>query len=148
MSQKKISAGDLVDSQCTKCRMVTNHTVVAMVGDKVVRVQCNTCGGMHNYREAAPKKTAKPRTTTTKADAVPRQPRQRAATADLIFWEERCGEDATGSAKTYAMDGAYRADDLVSHPVFGIGIVTAVTPPNKVEILFRDGRKLLRGLPR
>lgn len=49
MNSRKLSAGDIIDARCTKCRAVTNHRIVAMVGDRVVRVECNTCHGVHNY---------------------------------------------------------------------------------------------------
>jgi hypothetical protein len=41
------------------------------------------------------------------------------------------------------MTGKFGKDNLVSHPNFGIGIVTMVAG-NKMEVLFRDGPKLLR----
>ncbi len=147
MPRKPLSAGDSIDAQCTRCRMLTNHTIVAMVGDKVVRVECNTCGGTHNYRDAV-KKTAEPKARAEKAPVVPKKPRQRSSTADQEYWEQHCEGVDDSRALAYAMDGAYRAGDLVRHPSFGLGVVTAVTAPNKVEILFREGRKLLRGLPR
>ena len=43
MSMKKLSAGDNIEARCTRCRTVLNHTIVAMVGEKVVWVECNTC---------------------------------------------------------------------------------------------------------
>src|SRR6185436_14531339 len=43
-----------IDSWCTKCRLVLNHRVIAMVGTKPVRVECSTCGSHHNYRAGAP----------------------------------------------------------------------------------------------
>jgi len=148
MVKKAISAGDRIDAQCTKCRMLTNHTIVAMVGDKVARVECNTCGGIHNYRDAA-KKKAEPKARSEKTATVPRKPRQRVASADQDFWRDNCeGEVDEGKAIVYSMNAAFKANDLVRHPTFGLGVVTAVMAPNKVEILFSDGRKLLRGVPR
>ncbi|MEJ2201943.1 MAG: hypothetical protein P8X63_13165 [Desulfuromonadaceae bacterium] len=87
MSSKKLSAGDYIDSRCTRCRVITNHTIVAMVADRVVRVQCNTCGGMHNYhapkaekserakppRRAEPAKTSK-NTRSSRVSAVALDP--------------------------------------------------------------------------
>ena len=42
MQNKTLSAGDQVESRCTKCRKVTNHIVIAMTGDTPSKVQCNT----------------------------------------------------------------------------------------------------------
>jgi hypothetical protein len=44
----------------------------------------------------------------------------------------------------YAMNGRFTLGGLVDHPAFGVGMVLAVTPPDKMEILFRDGVKALR----
>src|SRR5438309_8942814 len=46
--------GGEADAWCTKCEMVLAHTVIAMVGTKPVKVECNTCHGVHKYRAAAP----------------------------------------------------------------------------------------------
>ena len=48
---KKPSAGGLVATYCTKCKLDLGHTIMAMVGEKIVRVKCRTCGSEHNYRQ-------------------------------------------------------------------------------------------------
>ncbi|MFZ4440354.1 MAG: hypothetical protein ACOYOS_18175, partial [Syntrophales bacterium] len=60
MNLKIRAAGDFIDSQCTKCKILTNHTIVAIEGGKVAQVKCNTCGGEHNYH--APKGEKAPTT--------------------------------------------------------------------------------------
>ena len=61
---KPLSAGSTIETQCTRCRTLTNHTIVAMVGEKIVRVECNTCHSMHNYHPVkAAKEPAAARTT-------------------------------------------------------------------------------------
>ena len=47
-------------------------------------------------------------------------------------------------AVPYDMFGVYRVNTLLSHPHFGLGIVQAVLPPNKISVLFKDAKKLLR----
>lgn len=143
MSGRPISAGDIIEARCTKCRAVFNHTIVAMVGTRVVRVQCNTCGGQHNYHSPQEEKKTAER-STARRPATGEKPRRSAAAAGPSEWEGAMAGRDPDSAIPYAMDASFRADALVNHPTFGIGIVTAVIKPNKVEILFRDGRKLLR----
>ena len=65
MNIKIRAAGDFIDSQCTKCKILTNHTIVAIEAGKVAQVKCNTCGGEHNYH--APKGEKAP---TTRHSAV------------------------------------------------------------------------------
>jgi len=140
MSQATRSPGDIVEARCTRCRTVTNHTIVALVETRIARVECNTCGGIHNYHppKAAPAKTER------KAPAKKVRSAKTKPDADFAIWQERCSSAEPAEAVPYAMDRAFREDELVAHPVFGIGLVTAVQPPNKVEVLFREGRKLLR----
>jgi hypothetical protein len=42
------------------------------------------------------------------------------------------------------MTGRFQVKNLIKHPTFGIGIVKAVIVPNKMQVLFQDGIKLLR----
>jgi len=143
MAVRKRSAGDFVDARCTRCRTVLNHTIVAMVGERVVRVQCNTCGGQHNFHPPQEEKkpadrAAAPRPTTGS------RPRKEPVPARPTEWELTVAGRDPAEAVPYAMDRPFRQGDLVAHPVFGLGLVTALSKPNKVEILFRDGKKLLR----
>ena len=41
------------------------------------------------------------------------------------------------------MKGKYRVNDLVEHPVFGLGVVKLVVVPDKIAVLFQGGKKLL-----
>lgn len=147
MSGKKLSAGDFIDSRCTRCRVVTNHTIVAMVGDSVVRVQCNTCNGAHNYHAPKPEKTE--RVARTKAPATPRaakearSARSKAAVLEQEQWLAASRDADPTAAVPYSMEASYKVNNWVNHPLFGFGLVISVVP-NKVEILFQDGKKLLR----
>jgi hypothetical protein len=137
MSDKQLSAGDSVESRCTKCRTVMNHTIVAMVDGKPGRVECNTCKGIHNYRPPVAEKTAK-------TPATPRKRTTRKVDPDPAAWEALSLNNQSGRAADYSMKAEYKLDEIVNHSVFGLGQVVKLVPPNKVEILFQDGRKLLR----
>jgi hypothetical protein len=136
------SAGDHIDARCTRCREVTNHTIVAMIEERVVRVQCNICGGIHNYH--GPKKEKESTSSkASKASPAPRRARG-GLTADQREWLEFQESVDPQPARQYAMGHCYQVDELIDHPVFGLGVVRAVVKPNKMEVLFKDGRKLLR----
>lgn len=47
-------------------------------------------------------------------------------------------------ATAYDMDGIYQPKALVSHALFGLGVVTCVAGSRKMEVLFEEGKKLLR----
>src|SRR5262245_65118967 len=59
--------GGEVDAFCTRCKMTLAHTILAMVGQTIARVQCNTCGGQHAYRSAPG--TTKPRSSSSSSSS-------------------------------------------------------------------------------
>ena len=145
MLSKALSAGDIVEARCTRCRMITNHTIVAMVAETPARVQCNTCGGVHNYREprrAEPAKKAAPGRKA--ASGTPRTSRKSPLDAERAEWQDLAPTLDPDRAIPYSMNQSCRVGNVLAHPLFGLGIVTAVTGPNKMEVLFQEGKKLLR----
>ena len=42
--------GDIIDDFCIKCKRLTNHAVVSMLGDDPAKVRCRTCYSDHDYR--------------------------------------------------------------------------------------------------
>jgi Zn ribbon nucleic-acid-binding protein len=144
MRIKKLSAGDIIEAACTRCRAILNHTIVAMVEDRVVRVECNTCHGVHNYRAKTEKKTPAASTAVREKQAVSRQPKNEPAASERDEWEALCSNCAIDQAIPYDMNGKFRTNDLLNHPTFGLGIVKNIIPPNKMEVLFQQGKKLLR----
>lgn len=143
--QRVVSAGDTVESQCTRCKALLNHTVVAMVGGQVVRVKCNTCGSEHNHRPVKEAKVAAAK--GAKVAKVAATPRARAAKAPVVsdeqIWEELIRPHDPDLAVPYSMEGKFRINSLVTHPTFGIGLI-ASSQSGKIEVVFKAGRKLLR----
>src|SRR5438045_1463779 len=52
MQQRQLRLGDILDDYCPRERRVTNHVVVAMVGDEVKQTRCTTCDTEHEYKHA------------------------------------------------------------------------------------------------
>jgi hypothetical protein len=144
MITRKLSAGDIIEARCTKCREVMNHRIVAMVGEKVVRVECNTCRGIHNYRQPAETKVAAGSKTVRKTVSAPRKTKKDPDVADQEEWESLLPSMQVDRAIAYDMNCKFRLNDLVKHSAFGIGLVTLLVKPNKMYVLFQNGKKLLR----
>jgi hypothetical protein len=142
----QLSAGGFVETRCTRCRDIKNHTIVAMVGEKIARVECNTCHGTHNYHPLKEAKgTASARGPQKKgATAAARTAKSDPAAAAAAEWAALLSGMDAEQAIPYEMNAKYRADNLLLHPVFGLGVVRLVLPPNKIEVLFQGGKKLLR----
>ena len=144
MKSRKLSAGDTVEARCTRCRTILNHTIVAMVEERVVRIECNTCHGVHNYYPEKSAKVAAPGGPTPKKEPLPRKARKDPEAADREEWASLRPTMNEGRAIPYDMNREYRVKNLVAHPVFGLGVVTRVIRPDKMEVLFQGGKKLLR----
>lgn len=132
-----IRTGGEIDSICTKCKMVLAHTVIAMVGSKPVRVQCNTCGGQHNYRSATPAEAK--RVARSASTATTRSPR---VSPIRLSFDEMLAQRQTGMSKPYSTKTRFLLDEVISHPSFGLGFVSEVKD-DKIEVTFRSGMKLL-----
>lgn len=126
------AVGDPVRSLCTRCKKATRHVVVSLVGGEPARVQCTTCEGVHNYRDPAGRE---------KAPAAKGAPPLR--TSEEEWLAQMKGRDPK-QAIPYGEATHPRTGDLVEHPTFGYGYVLKVLPPNKVEVHFRQGVRLLR----
>src|SRR6185436_17703989 len=50
--QRQLRLGDILDDYCPRERRVTNHAVVAMVGEDVKQTRCTTCEADHAYKHA------------------------------------------------------------------------------------------------
>ena len=50
MQQRQPRLGDVLDDYCPRERRLTNHVVVAMIGDAVKQTRCTTCDADHEYK--------------------------------------------------------------------------------------------------
>jgi hypothetical protein len=132
-----IQVGGEIEAWCTSCKTEKWHVVVAMVGGKPAKVECHGCHKQHVYREHAP---------GTKTEKAPRAPRARAAAAEPAApLEDVTAELKAGaaSARPFNVRERFAVGDFLRHPTFGVGKVTALPAPQKMEVAFLDGRKLL-----
>ena len=61
MEQRQHGLGDVLDDYCPRERRVTDHAVVALVGDEIKLTRCTTCDTEHPYKAARvpPRRQAK-----------------------------------------------------------------------------------------
>jgi hypothetical protein len=131
--------GGEVDSYCTKCELTLAHTIHAVVGGMPVKVECNTCHGVHKYRSSP---GAKPVKTVGNRPAVARAKVEKTT----ISFEELLRERDLASATRYSPKARYKVDQVIEHPTFGLGFVSAVRDAGKIEVTFKtDVRVLVQG---
>jgi len=129
------SVGGEVDAFCTKCKMTLAHTILAMVGERIARVRCNTCMGEHAFKASAPG-TAKPRATKRKTATGVR------AKPTSANFDEQLATKNMANARTYAFTEKFALDQIIDHPTFGRGFVAQVRP-DKIDVVFRGSVKTL-----
>lgn len=52
MQQRQPRLGDILDDYCPRERRLTNHAVVAMIGEDIRLTRCTTCDSEHDYKHA------------------------------------------------------------------------------------------------
>jgi RNase P subunit RPR2 len=123
----ELRTGGYIDAFCTKCDMLLGHTILAMVGTKVVKVKCNTCGVDHSYRgEAKPVKGVR---TAAPKKAVP-------------TWSQRMKGRNLAAARKYSAKENFQVDDVIVHATFGLGLDTA-NRGDKIDVMFQAFEKTL-----
>ena len=50
MEQRPLRLGDLVDDYCPRERRITNHAIVALVGESIRQTRCTTCDAEHVFK--------------------------------------------------------------------------------------------------
>ena len=142
---EKLKAGGETSAYCTSCKDMRHHVVVAMSGDVPAKVECLSCHKQHKFKAGPPgSKVAKP--------AGAKAPRAKGARPAAHSIPAVSGPNpldtilqtrGTGSARSYSPAERYAVGELLSHPSFGLGAVTATPSPGKMSVLFRDTTRLL-----
>ena len=129
-----------VIAYCTSCKMDLGHVVVAVQGDRIVKVQCKTCKKDHGYKvpKGVNEPAAKPKRQSKKAAAE-----EAAGNPIEAEWEKLMAAHKNAPMKQYAMKSSFLLGDKLNHPTFGDGIVGKLIYPNKLEVIFRTDVKVL-----
>lgn len=137
-----LKAGTEIDAYCTRCRMDLTHRIIALVGNKPVRVECRTCYGTHNYR--APKSGGVPAEKTSASSGASNVPRAapkaaRREPAEVVPLAPPPGVRIHG----YRMTERFDKDQWLTHKSFGTGVVTQVLADDKIEVRFDGTSRVL-----
>jgi hypothetical protein len=126
--------GGEVDALCSRCELVLAHTVIAMVGANPVKVECNTCHAVHRYRAGPSGGVAR---------AGTRRPKGPRAAKETVSFDALLAKKRVAAAAPYSPKRAYADGDVIDHPLFGRGFVSAVRDASKIEVTFRSDVKIL-----
>ena len=140
-----IRVGGEIDAVCTRCRIVTNHRIVAMVDGLVKRVICLTCDSQHNYRQPPGEK----RPIAAKVMRVAKEMKKTSAPTGgaRVFAQWTQNREALNSSeiqpRPYSFKEIYKDGEAIEHSKFGLGFVQKIIPPNKMEVMFETEIKTL-----
>lgn len=139
-----IRVGGEVDAACGKCELNLAHTIIAMVGQKIIKVKCNTCGNEHQFRGTQPlvKATSFAAPKRASSSGSSSAPKKSSAATITVSWDDQFKGKDLSKAKKYSPRETFVVDDVVDHPTFGLGLVRAVRG-DKVEIAFKQADKTL-----
>jgi hypothetical protein len=137
--------GKDIEANCTKCKMLLNHVVVSELNGVVSKVQCRTCVSLHKYRNNSEKPASVKKEKTARLVKVKSSAKGNAAVAELQrLWQMK--KDALpheADILDYRPDLEYEESDIVEHAKFGLGFVERIISSTRLEILFKDGLKLM-----
>ncbi len=154
--------GQRIEARCTRCKDTTGHVIVALIDGAVAKVECCACKSVHKYYPPENKNgaaSAKPirvkagqervAVAQKMAEKAPKEKLEKAAKTTIKQEQmekewERALALAPGQPIAYTIEVPLKEGLVVDHKVFGKGIVRVCTPPDKAEILFKDGIKPLR----
>jgi hypothetical protein len=126
--------GAEVEAHCPKCKADTQHVVISKYEDEIRRVQCNPCGDVHPYR--------KPR-GESEDEAEPTPAAKKKAAKAKPTWEQVMAKHAKKQPKPYQLGEYFKEMEVISHPKFGVGFVTENIGDDKIEVNFKEDKRVL-----
>jgi len=120
MQQRQPRLGDILDDYCPRERRVTNHAVVAMIGEDVKQTRCTTCDADHEYKHAkVPRQRRKDTPAALYSQVLAGGPKRvvhEAAQEQETEAFEQPPSDGTGSVTATSAPPEARPEPLVAAP--------------------------------
>ncbi len=78
----------------------------------------------------------------TKAKNEPTRKRSKKASPEEI-WGKMIELASSQKKIPYTFSGNFKENDLIDHSTFGLGVVIQLLPGDKIQVVFKDGEKIL-----
>lgn len=137
--------GSPIDAYCSNCKSDTKHVVLEVDGLQIREVRCEKCQTSGEFRAPRAGLRAGLKAAIRRKSAPPpgrKTTRRRAESPEETFRKMLFGRDLS-AATPYSVKAALAVNELISHPTFGIGVVTAITDQYKARVFFEDGERML-----
>jgi hypothetical protein len=128
----KLSVGSEVESWCGKCKEMTTHNIVAMVGEQPKQVICQVCSSRHEYRTEPPARHRQAARTGTASDgnavASTRRVNEDRELAKRQEAKRQLQKELAEAVDPRPFDpkGRYKAGEIIAHPEYGRGKIENV----------------------
>jgi hypothetical protein len=121
---------------CTSCKLDLAHVIVAIDGEKIIKVLCKTCKKEHVYK---PPREGRAPSDKSKLTRISRKK----TLSPPEVWQRAMEEAKDAPVRIYSQDGSFSEGEKVNHSTFGQGLITKLIRPNKMEVIFEAGTKLM-----
>ncbi|MEW6684061.1 MAG: hypothetical protein AB1451_14275 [Nitrospirota bacterium] len=118
---------------CSTCEQIVARFAGAGIRPLRVAIKCRRCGAVHRHH-------ASPSSPPLKAR---RSAKAAAALAHEVTYERLLAVTAGRKSRPYSVSGIFRPNDVIEHPTFGLGVVTHLLAGDKIQVVFKNGDKLL-----
>jgi hypothetical protein len=118
---------------CKKCEVERYQVVMAHSNSKTAKLECEVCHTKNTFKITAPQ-------SATLKSGKPRKVAKNARGSHKVRWEQLTSGDK--EATPYNMKKAFEVETLISHPKFGLGVVTALTS-SSIQVVFEDQERSL-----
>jgi hypothetical protein len=123
----KLSVGAELEAWCGKCGELTNHNIVALVGDEPKQVLCQLCNSRHAFRTSPARPSGRGEGGAAASDSRPKtaQDVEAAKKADQLR-ALAVEVNAASEIKLFDPKQRYKAGDIIAHPEYGRGKIENV----------------------
>jgi len=125
---------------CPRCKRETDNVITGFIGQKIRRVRCEVCKSEYNYHRI---QALKKRMEEEKNVEVEQGKEQQMQQYCYRMWEDLMLGRDPATARNYNIKDKYFENDLINHPVFGVGVVRYVLEDYKIEVVFKNSIKIL-----
>ena len=130
-----IKVGQEVAAYCRKCKADTLHKVTIVKEGKIKKAMCSSCMSAHAYRA--------PRKIVVVGPAVSVAKIRKTTRRGIKDWTSLVADVDQKTAPAYKLSGDYTNALALSHKIFGIGVITRVISPDKIEVVFKKKTTIL-----
>lgn len=131
-AKKTYEIGDEVLTHCNKCKSEMHHVITALseTDGSIRKVMCKGCETTHVYKDP-------------KAKAPAARPRLNRVRTRKQNWNQLVEKVDEGELVDYDMMADYSDIAAINHTKFGVGIIRKVVSDKQIEVIFKDGSKIL-----